>query len=452
MPVTTTLPIKGMHCASCVLRVQDALMSVQGVQKATVSLSKKTAAVEMTEPLPAASLAAAVESVGDGYGIGSEKLPFLNREAGTYKTLGFGAAIAAAIGGVLWLSGAFQAVGIQTTNGPAWAVALVIGLTAGISTCMALVGGLVLGLSTQYSQAHPEQGAWQKFRPHIVFNIARLTGFILLGGVIGKVGSVLQLRGLALGLLMMLVGVTMLLLGLRLSKLFPRLGNGLTLPPRLAAWLGLTKSAEGYSHRRAATLGVLSFFLPCGFTQSMQLFAVSTGSFWQGALIMGMFAVGTAPGLLGIGGLAATMRGRAAQIFAAFAAVAVFGFGLLTISQGYRIAGIPARLNAAWGSIQAGLPDGNRTVLRAGYDADGIDTKTFTVKAGQKYSIAITPSVDVQGCMSTVMIPGLVDKPQPLRAGKTVSLNFTAPRTCEYCLLCAMGLPHGAQVIVEDSV
>lgn len=452
MSVTTKLSIKGMHCASCVLRVQTALEAVRGVQKVTVSLSEKIATVEMAQSLPAAVLATAVESVGEGYGVGSEKLPFLNREAGTYRTLAFGAAIAAALGGILWLSGAFQAVGIQTMSGPAWVVALVIGLTAGVSTCMALVGGLVLGLSTQYSQAHPEQGVWQKFRPHIVFNLARLAGFVMLGGAMGTVGSVLQLHGLALGVLMMLVGITMLLLGLRLSKLFPRLGGGLALPPRLAGWLGLVKSEGVYSHRHAATLGVLSFFLPCGFTQSMQLFAVSTGSFWQGALIMGMFALGTAPGLLGIGGLAAMVRGRAAQIFAAFAAVAVFGFGLLTIAQGYRVAGVSARLNSVLSGVQAVLPDSNRIVLPAGYDANGIDTKTFIVKAGQKYSIAITSSVDVQGCMSTVMIPGLVDEPQPLRTGKTINLNFTAPSTGEYGLLCAMGLPHGATVIVGDSV
>ncbi len=42
-------------------------------------------------------------------------------------------------------------------------------------------------------------------------------------------------------------------------------------------------------------LGILTFFLPCGFTQSMQISALTTGSFLQGGLIMLIFALGTLP-------------------------------------------------------------------------------------------------------------------------------------------------------------
>jgi sulfite exporter TauE/SafE len=42
-------------------------------------------------------------------------------------------------------------------------------------------------------------------------------------------------------------------------------------------------------------LGVATFFLPCGFTQSMQAFALTTGSFTTGAMTMLVFALGTLP-------------------------------------------------------------------------------------------------------------------------------------------------------------
>ncbi|HCB52054.1 TPA: hypothetical protein DEP21_05855 [Patescibacteria group bacterium] len=56
--------------------------------------------------------------------------------------------------------------------------------------------------------------------------------------------------------------------------------------------------------------GVLTFFLPCGFTLAMQILAISSGNFWMGGLIMGFFALGTLPGLLGIGGLLARAKGQ----------------------------------------------------------------------------------------------------------------------------------------------
>ena len=37
-------------------------------------------------------------------------------------------------------------------------------------------------------------------------------------------------------------------------------------------------------------VGVVTFFLPCGFTQAMQIYAVSTGSFWLGGLSLAIFA------------------------------------------------------------------------------------------------------------------------------------------------------------------
>lgn len=42
-------------------------------------------------------------------------------------------------------------------------------------------------------------------------------------------------------------------------------------------------------------VGGATFFLPCGFTQSMQLYTLTTGSFSTGALTMFCFALGTFP-------------------------------------------------------------------------------------------------------------------------------------------------------------
>ena len=39
--------------------------------------------------------------------------------------------------------------------------------------------------------------------------------------------------------------------------------------------------SDNYSNQGALVLGALTFFLPCGFTQAMQLYAISTGSFFQ---------------------------------------------------------------------------------------------------------------------------------------------------------------------------
>ena len=55
-------------------------------------------------------------------------------------------------------------------------------------------------------------------------------------------------------------------------------------------------AAAGYSHSRTALVGAATFFLPCGFTQAVQVYALSTASPVAAGAIMATFAVGPPPG------------------------------------------------------------------------------------------------------------------------------------------------------------
>ena len=67
-----TVPISGMHCASCVKRIEEALGSVPGVERASVNFAAGTAAVQFhPEKAARKDLVAAVERAGYGV-IGGE--------------------------------------------------------------------------------------------------------------------------------------------------------------------------------------------------------------------------------------------------------------------------------------------------------------------------------------------------------------------------------------------
>lgn len=67
----TTLTINGMHCASCVSRVEKALRTVEGVEEASVNLTTQRAAVDGRGLVPA-HLVAAVEKAGFGAALSSQ--------------------------------------------------------------------------------------------------------------------------------------------------------------------------------------------------------------------------------------------------------------------------------------------------------------------------------------------------------------------------------------------
>lgn len=66
----------------------------------------------------------------------------------------------------------------------------------------------------------------------------------------------------------------------------------------------------------------------------MQAYAITTGSFTIGALTMMAFALGTAPGLLGVGGLTSYLSGTFAKRFFKFTGVLVLLLALFNISNG----------------------------------------------------------------------------------------------------------------------
>jgi sulfite exporter TauE/SafE len=73
-------------------------------------------------------------------------------------------------------------------------------------------------------------------------------------------------------------------------------------------------------------LGIVTFFLPCGFTQSMQLYTLTTGSFLTGGLTMLVFALGTLPmlALLSFSSLSIQDKAKSGAFFKTAGLVVIF--------------------------------------------------------------------------------------------------------------------------------
>lgn len=444
--IKTTYPIKGMHCRACEITIGQHLEKVPRVIAASASLKSKTATVESISPPNRSDIEKAIQAAG--YEIGEDHKPLFSRNPADYKDFIVGVIVVSILGILYSAFGFDKSLSTGSISSGGLGVALLTGLVAGLSTCMALVGGLVLGLSARHAKKHPAATTMQKFRPHLYFNISRIVAFFVLGGVIGSLGSIFQLQGASLGILTVIVGIVMLSMGLELTNLFPRLSNsGLALPPAVARFLGLKRHSESeYSHKSSVALGAISFFLPCGFTQVMQLYAISTGDFMTGALVMGLFAIGTAPGLLGIGGLTSVIKGKTSGRFFKIAGVAVMGMALVNINNGMNLTGyrLPSLFPDASQNQPAQQLSSDETTLKTTFTrSTDIVPRNFVVSKGGTYTLEVDSKDEGQGCMSTIMIPGLFDTPLLLEQGEKQILTFTPTQSGNYQITCAMGIPRG---------
>ena len=211
-----------------------------------------------------------------------------------------------------------------------------IGIIASLSTCMAVVGGLVLSMSATFAK----EG--DKVRPQVLFHLGRIASFFILGGVIGLLGAAFSLSATATFILGLLVGLVMLILGLNLLDVFhwsKRLQP--SMPKALSKHaLSVTK----FNHSVTPLLvGIATFFLPCGFTQSMQIYTLSTGSFMKGGLTMLAFALGTFPVLAILSFSSFSIqKSSKAGIFFKSAGLIVILFALFNIINSLAVAGIIA--------------------------------------------------------------------------------------------------------------
>ena len=452
--IEKTVPIKGMHCASCELLITEELESIPGVASAQASLKSNSATIMSAEQVSDKDIESAVQAAGYEVGYESEQRPFFSHNERVWKDFAIGIIV------VLGLYVLFQVFGIEkltsstTTSSSTGTMALLVGLTAGFSTCMALIGGLVISVASKYAENHPTETALQKFRPHLFFNAGRIASFIAFGAIIGAIGSAFALKGSLLGFLTIAVGMVMLILGLQLTEIFPRITRGLTLPSGLARKLGINNRKEReYSHKNAFLMGAATFFLPCGFTQAMQLLAVSTGNPLQASVIMGAFAIGTTPGLLTLGGLTSVVKGAFAQRFFRIVGVIVVAMALINFTNGFTLAGLNRFLDSSKPMVNTAVQQESSegsVILNTTFKLkEDIIPSKFTAKVGQKTTLVVDVKENGQGCMSTIMIIGLDDNPQYLKKGKKIELTFTATKPGTYTIACAMGVPRGSITVTE---
>jgi sulfite exporter TauE/SafE len=104
---------------------------------------------------------------------------------------------------------------------------------------------------------------------------------------------------------------------------------------------------------RAATVGLLTTLLPCGWLYAFVITAAGTGSFIWGAVAMGAFWMGTLPMMAGIGLGAQTLAGPLRRHLPLATSVLLVAAGVWTIFGRMAIAGVAIDAKTPAGMAQA---------------------------------------------------------------------------------------------------
>jgi uncharacterized protein len=450
--VSTTVAVAGMTCRTCENRIARHVGRIPDVERVTASAVHGRVEIESTAPIPPAAIARAIQAAG--YTVG--RTPWLSLDPAVWLSavLGIalvgGAAVVASVTGIAGL-----AAGAGDLVGGGLVVALLLGLAAGVSTCAALVGGLVLALSASFETRRTADGGGAarivgKMRPALAFIAGRIAGYGLLGAALGALGASITLPPQLTAALMIAAAIVMTILGARLTGLSPRVASwSPTLPVGIGRRLGLADGAVGgYSDGRAAGLGAASFFMPCGFTQAVQVYALSTGSPLLAGAILAVFALGTAPGLLALAGLPVVVPSGWRPALLRLVGVVVLAFAVVNGIAGLRLSGmgLPFGVSAAAAAGPVAEVVNGAQALTTYQDGDGYRPGNVSIYAGLPTRWTVESSTTAT-CASSLVVPALGISVRLHKGANTIDLPALPAGTVRYS--CAMGMYDGAITVVD---
>lgn len=196
--------------------------------------------------------------------------------------------------------------------------AMTIGFATSIH-CLFMCGGIMTARLTKLAAG--SLGGYRKkpLLPHaLLYNVGRAVTYVLVGLVVGGIGEAFAFSDWLRTVLLAIAGTLLVLFGLRQMELLPRtetvVARRAARPMRRAARRIQARLNRLSAAGRTFTLGMLNGFMPCGALMAMWFAAAGSGSATAGAIIMGAFALGTAPALLCVGVIADLLPERLMRI------------------------------------------------------------------------------------------------------------------------------------------
>ena len=319
----------------------------------------------------------------------------------------------------------------------------VIGLLTSIH-CVAMCGGINISVSASYQFKNINKLKNKSIKPGLLYNLGRVISYTLIGGIVGFIGSVISFNPSAKNLISVLVGFFMITLGISMTGI---LKNSkfikIRLPSKISEFL--------LKQRRKITspffIGIFNSLMPCGPLQSMQIYALGTGSFIYGAISMFVFALGTVPLMLLVSIISSVLTANMSVILKKISAILIIFLGLVMLNRGIDLKAlitnenIVIEQNATYAVIKDGYQEVTTRFFRGDYKPivvqKGIPVKwIITIKGG-----------DLSGCNNKLYIEEY-DLTSELNFGENI-IEFTPNNTGKFRYTCWMNMIKSNIYVVD---
>ncbi len=425
------IKVYDMTCTSCEKIIERTLKKLVGVLNSKANYVEQTVYIEFDSELCSLQqIKHAIVAAG-----------YVVEKPNNYKALG-----------IFIISAAIIFLGTSTggydmnnmLSGASYIVIFIVGLLTSIH-CVGMCGGIMISQSISKNSINK----FEAIKPALLYNLGRVISYTVLGGIVGTVGSVFSLNLRTQAAIQIIAALFMIIMGLNMSgfSLFRKIN--LKLP---WSYCSLKKKPK-----TPLVVGILNGLMPCGPLQTMQLYALSTGSAFKGALSMLIFALGTVPLMLIFGAASGMLSKGYTKSLLKLSGIFILILGLIMGNRGLALAGMnisPASLmmrtqqnkslsngNASKATIENGVQIIKITADRSGYSPNVLYIqKDIPVKL-------VVDGKQITSCNNEIVLPSLNIK-KKLTGGDNL-IEFT-PTATDIKFSCWMGMINGVIKVVPN--
>lgn len=435
---TATIVIRGMHCPSCDILVAAKFKEIRSVIQVKPNFKTGLAEVTYKGRLPLEEMNAVLKPFGYSAVLQQEGAAQKDTQTFTEKLMDVGV-----IGMLLFITYFFakelNLVPSLRLSSLDYTAAFLLGIVASLSTCMATRGSLFL--STIGQLKHTGTQTYERLIPAGMFVAGMVVMFGAAGLALGFVGNLFTVNTFLGSVLNTVVAVALIAIALDMLR-FISIGQWFG---NKQVFITLRDKFLNNSQKGAFLLGVVSFFLPCGFTMAVQTYALSLANPYASMLTMVAFALGTVPSFLILGYISSLKEAPWYSWFQKATAVVILAIGISYVGNTLALYNLlPSFTSSSAAEVDESLlpPIVNgKQVVNMSVTSSGYEPNSLVVRSGVPVLWKIE-GLEVFGCQSALRAPITGKDIINVREGEQ-EIEFTPVSKGTFAFSCSMGMFRG---------
>ncbi len=317
------IKIKGMTCDHCSSRVEKALNNTTGISGAEVRLNESCAFIKYDETIVSEKeIVDTIVNIGYKTSLKEiSKKKLINSKVKSLIEIALIFFIVLLLYYLIKELTGFNFLNIipEVNSNASFLMLFTVGIITSIH-CISMCGGIMMSISLAKDKS---------YKNPIMYNLGRIVSYTIIGAFVGLIGSTIAINDKVQFIVLLFASLFMFVMGLSYLDVISYKFS-----------FKFKKININISKKSPFVIGFLNGFMPCGALQTMELYAVATGSVILGALSMLVFALGTVPLMLTVGLLLNSLKNKNILLFKRIGGVLVILLAFVMFNRALSFVGL----------------------------------------------------------------------------------------------------------------